>query len=305
MLSDHDKWYIERITPELVQMSSIDGVLYSGKSKYQTVEVLENGCFGRCLVLDGKTQSAQSDEFIYHQSLVQPAMVAHPNPEKVFIAGGGEGATIREVLRHNTVKRAVMVDLDQEVVEVCQKYLPEHHQGAFDDPRLELKFDDASAFLRDTDERFDVIVLDLSDPMDGGPAYLLYTLDFYTMVLDRLAPGGLMVTQSGPASLINQTEVYTAINYTLNQVFPTVAPYSANIQSFGETWGFNIASLGPNPADFTPDEVDARLKQRGIAPMDFYDGVTNQSIFALPAYLRAGIAAETRTITTENPLFIF
>ena len=87
MLSDHDKWYIERITPELVQMSSIDGVLYSGKSKYQTVEVLEIGCFGRCLVLDGKTQSAQSDEFIYHQSLVQPAMVAHPKPENVFIAG--------------------------------------------------------------------------------------------------------------------------------------------------------------------------------------------------------------------------
>ena len=305
MLSDHDKWYIERITPELVQMSSIDGVLYSGKSKYQTVEVLENGCFGRCLVLDGKTQSTQSDEFIYHQSLVQPAMVAHPNPKKVFIAGGGEGATAREVLRHNTVKRAVMVDLDQEVVEVCQKYLPEHHQGAFDDPRLELNFEDASAFLRDTDERFDVIVLDLSDPMDGGPAYLLYTLDFYTMVRDRLASGGIMVTQSGPASLINHTEVYTAINYTLNQVFPTVVPYSANIQSFGETWGFNIASLGPNPADLIPDEVDARLKQRGLEPMDFYDGVTNQSIFSLPAYLRAGIAAETRTITTENPLFIF
>ena len=305
MLSDHDKWYIERITPELVQMSSIDGVLYSGKSKYQTVEVLEIGCFGRCLVLDGKTQSAQSDEFIYHQSLVQPAMIAHPKPEKVFIAGGGEGATAREVLRHNTVNKVVMVDLDQEVVEICQKYLPEHHQGAFEDARLTLKFDDASAYLRDTDERFDVIVLDLSDPMDGGPAYLLYTLDFYTMVRDRLAPGGIMVTQSGPASLINHTEVFTAINYTLNQLFPTVAPYSAHIQSFGETWGFNVASLGPNPADLTPDEVDARLKQRGIAPMDFYDGITNQSIFAMPAYLRTGIAAETRTITAENPLFIF
>lgn len=305
MLSDHDKWYIERITPELVQMSSIDGVLYSGKSKYQSVEVLENGCFGRCLVLDGKTQSAQSDEFIYHQSLVQPAMIAHPNPEKVFIAGGGEGATAREVLRHNTVKKVVMVDLDQEVVEICQKYLPQHHQGAFEDARLTLKFDDASAYLRDTEERFDVIVLDLSDPMGGGPAYLLYTLDFYTMVRDRLTPGGLMVTQSGPASLINHTEVFTAINYTLNQLFPTVAPYSAHIQSFGETWGFNVASLGPNPADLTPDEVDACLKQRGIGPMDFYDGITNQSIFALPAYLRAGIAAETRTITAENPLFIF
>jgi thermospermine synthase len=125
------------------------------------------------------------------------------------------------------------------------------------------------------------------------------------MVRDRLTPGGLMVTQSGPASLINHTEVFTAINYTLNQLFPTVAPYSAHIQSFGETWGFNVASLGPNPADLTPDEVDACLKQRGIGPMDFYDGITNQSIFALPAYLRAGIAAETRTITAENPLFIF
>ncbi len=304
MLPDHDKWYIERITPELVQMSSIDGVLYSGKSKYQTIEILENGCFGRCLVLDGKTQSAQADEFIYHQSLVQPIMAAHPNPEKVFIAGGGEGATAREVLKHNTVKRAVMVDLDQEVVEVCQKYLPEYHQGAFEDPRLDLKFDDASAFLRNTDERFDVIVLDLSDPMDGGPAYLLYTLDFYAMVRDRLAPGGLMVTQSGPASLINHKEVFTAINYTLNQVFPSVAPYAAHVQSFGETWGFNIASLGPNPADLTPTEIDTRLTQRGVAPMDFYDGVTNQSIFALPAYLRAGLATETRTITAENPLFI-
>ena len=110
-------------------MSSINGVLYSGKSKYQSIEVLENECFGRSLVLDGKTQSSQFDEFIYHQSLVQPPMIAHPKPEKVFIAGGGEGATAREVLRHNTVKQVTMVDLDQEVVEICQKYLPGHHQG--------------------------------------------------------------------------------------------------------------------------------------------------------------------------------
>ena len=102
-------------------MRRTSGVLYSGKSKYQSIEVLENECFGRCLVLDGKTQSAQLDEFIYHQSLVQPTMVAHPKPEKVFIGGGGEGATAREVLRHNTVKQVTMVDLDQEVVEISQK----------------------------------------------------------------------------------------------------------------------------------------------------------------------------------------
>ena len=286
-------------------MSSVTGVLYSGKSKYQAIEVLENECFGRCLVLDGKTQSAQFDEFIYHQSLVQPTMVAHPKPEKVFIGGGGEGATAREVLRHNTVKQVTMVDLDQEVVEICQKYLPEHHQGAFDDSRLILKFDDAYEYLKNIEEQFDVIVLDLSDPMDNGPSYLLYTIGFYSMIRDRLAPGGLLVTQSGPASLINYTEVFTAINHTLNQVFPIVAPYSTHVQSFGETWGFNVASLGENPADLTPDEVNDRLSSRGISNMDYYDGVTNQSMFALPAYLRAGIAAEDRIITTENPLFIF
>ena len=170
-------------------MSSVTGVLYSGKSKYQVIEVLENECFGRCLVLDGKTQSAQFDEFIYHQSLVQPTMVAHPKPEKVFIGGGGEGATAREVLRHNTVKQVTMVDLDQEVVEICQKYLPEHHQGAFDDSRLILKFDDAYEYLKNIEEQFDVIVLDLSDPMDNGPSYLLYTIGFYSMIRDRLAPG--------------------------------------------------------------------------------------------------------------------
>ena len=286
-------------------MSRTSGVLYSGKSKYQSIEVLENECFGRCLVLDGKTQSAQLDEFIYHQSLVQPTMVAHPKPEKVFIGGGGEGATAREVLRHNTVKQVTMVDLDQEVVEICQKYLPEHHQGAFEDSRLILKFEDAYEYLQNIEEQFDVIVLDLCDPMDNGPAYLLYTLDFYSMIRDRLTPGGLLVTQSGPASLINHKEVFTAINHTLNQVFPTVAPYSTHVQSFGETWGFNVASLGENPADLTPDEVNDRLSTRGVSNMDYYDGVTNQSMFALPAYLRAGIAGENRIITTENPLFIF
>ena len=220
MLGDPTKWYIERITPDLVQLSSIKGVVFSGKSKYQTVEVLENGCFGRCLVLDGKTQSSQADEFIYHESLVHPAMLAHPKPETVCIAGGGEGATAREALRHNTVKRAVMIDLDAEVVDLCREYLEGHHQGAFDDPRLDLQINDASAYLQGTPERFDVILLDLPDPMEGGPAYLLYTKSFYEMLKGKLNPGGLLVTQSGPASVINYTEVFTAINRTLREVFP-------------------------------------------------------------------------------------
>ena len=305
MLGGPTKWYIERITPDLVQLTSIKGVVFSGRSKYQTVEVIENGCFGRCLVLDGKTQSSQADEFIYHESLVHPIMLAHPRPESVCIAGGGEGATAREALRHNTVKRAVMIDLDQEVVDLCREYLPGHHQGAFDDPRLDLQFNDASVYLQETPETFDVILLDLPDPMEGGPAYLLYTQDFYTMLKGKLNPGGMLVTQSGPASVINYTEVFTAINRTLRDIFPLVTPYSVHMQSFGETWGFNIASLGANPGQLSADDVDQRLAERGIAPLDFYDGAIHGALFALPPYIRAALAAEERRITAENPMFVF
>ncbi|MDE2901337.1 MAG: spermidine synthase, partial [Chloroflexota bacterium] len=105
--------------------------------------------------------------------------------------------------------------------------------------------------------------------------------------------------------VINYTEVFTAINRTLREVFPTVVPYSVHMQSFGETWGFNAASLGPNPAHLTPAEVDARLAERGIAPLDFYDGVIHSALFALPPYIRAAIESEDRIITAENPLFVF
>ena len=113
-----------------------------GHTLYQDVELVETEPFGVCLVLDGKIQSAESDEFIYHESLVHPALISHPRPESVCIAGGGEGSTAREVLRHSSVKRLVMVDLDEELVGICRKHLTGFHQGAFDDPRLKVHFDD-------------------------------------------------------------------------------------------------------------------------------------------------------------------
>lgn len=305
MLGGATTWHLERITPDLAQWSSVRNVLYTGRSQYQEVEVLETASFGRCLVLDGKTQSSEADEFVYHESLVHPALIVHPRPESVCIAGGGEGATAREVLRHGTVSRAVMVDLDREVVELCREHLPGHHQGALDDPRLTLHIGDAGAFFRESSERFDVIVLDLPDPTEGGPAYLLYTGDFYTLLRSRLSPDGVLVTQSGPASLLNHHEVFTAIHHTLSDIFPVVASYTVPVQSFGEQWGFTVASLGPDPTALSPEEVDRRLSERGVEGLRAYDGVSHRGLFALPRYLRRAIAEETRTITPENPLFIF
>ena len=116
--SDPDKhrWFSDNISPDLTMLHSIKERIYSGRTKFQSIDIINTGSFGVCLVLDGKIQSSEADEFIYHEALVHPAMLAHPQPEKVFIAGGGEGATLREVLAHKTVKRAVMVDIDEEVV---------------------------------------------------------------------------------------------------------------------------------------------------------------------------------------------
>ena len=304
MLQGSSTWFSELIGPGLLQLSSVKAVYYQGNTQYQRVEVLEMGDFGRCLILDGKTQSAEADEFVYHESLVHPALLAHPNPRRVFIAGGGEGATLREVLAHKSVQEAVMVDIDREVVELCQKYLPLHHQGAFDDPRARLLFQDANVYLEQNPEPFDAIVLDLPDPIEGGPAAMLYTQRFFQLVRQRLSPGGLMVVQSGSCGPTNYKDVFPAIHNTLETVFPAVRSYGVTVASFGSPWGFTVGSLGPDPAPLTPAEVDRRLAARITRPLRLYDGVTHQHLFALPKYLRQALEAEQRVITEATPVFV-
>ena len=165
--------------------------------------------------MDGRTQSSEADEFVYHEALVQPALTSLAQPKSVFIAGGGEGATLREALSHKTVERVVMVDLDREVVDLCREHLPNHHQGAFQDPRLTLIHEDAGRYLEEDTARYDLIIIDIPDPLEGGPAYLLYTDEFYGVARQRLNEGGLLVVQSGPCGPLNYQEVFTAIHQSL------------------------------------------------------------------------------------------
>ena len=297
-------WYYEHITPDLVQAERINDVLFQGRTPYQEVLVFEAACFGRSLVLDGKTQSTQLDEFVYHEALVHPSMIAHPNPQQVFVAGGGEGATAREVLAHNSVTRVVMVDIDQQVVELCRRYLPDHHRGAFDDPRLELHHEDALKFLEASHERFDVVIIDVPDPLEAGPAYLLFTQEFYTLLKDRLKPGGLMVAQSGHTGPSLHEQCFSVVVNTVGSVFPNVYTCEAFIPSFGSTWGFVIGSLGPDPTSLPLEEVDRRIAARVKSDLRFYDGVTQRGMCSVPKYLRRAVADETRVITRANPLFV-
>jgi len=304
MDTDPDKWFCDRISRDLIQLHSIEEVLYTGQTKFQSIEIIRSGSFGKCLVLDGKIQSSEADEFIYHEALVQPSMIAHPRPETIFIAGGGEGATLREVLSHNTVKRAVMVDIDEEVVAICQKFLPSHSQGSFEDKRTELHHVDARGYLANSGEKFDIIIIDLPDPIEEGPAYLLYTQEFYQLVRDRLTDNGIICVQAGSAAW-NELLNFAAVNNTLKSVFPIVCPYQVDVPCFGGPWGFCLASLNLNPALLSASEVDSRISARSLNSLKFYDGLTHQGMFSLPKHLRSELSKQRRLITDNTPLYTY
>ena len=297
-------WHYELITEGLMQLEQVREVLFEGDSAYQHVLIHEAECFGRSLVLDDKTQSTELDEFVYHEALVQPAMVAHPNPRSVFIAGGGEGATAREALRHESVERVVMVDLDELVVRMCKKYLPLHHQGAFDDPRLTLLHEDALRYVETTSERFDVAIIDVPDPLEAGPAYLLFTREFYRSMLSRLNPGGLMVAQSGPTGATFYEQCFSCVAHTVGAVFPAAHLCEAFIPSFGTTWGFVIGAPDDAVLTLTEAEIDRRVAARVRGTLRSYDGVAHKGMFAVPKFLREAVAAERRVITRVEPLFV-
>jgi spermidine synthase len=278
-------WRTFDVVPGERASYEVTRVVARAQTAFQDVEIAETRSFGRALFLDGAPQSAVADEFVYHEALVHPALVAHPDPRRVLIAGGGEGATLREVLRHPDVERVVMVDIDGELVDLCREHLAEMHQGAFDDPRAEVVIGDALAYLREHDETFDVIVVDLTDPSEDGPIGELYGEGFYRLVASRLAEGGIMVLQAytfGPG----RTEWQDRIAGTLGKVFPIVCRYRAEVPFFKDSWAYLTASRVRDPSALSEEQVDRLLAERRVDGLRFYDGITHRSMFALPKYAR-------------------
>jgi spermidine synthase len=300
---DKRKWLYDEVSADLAQLHRIKKVIYSGRTELQSIEIVDTMSFGVCLVLDGKIQSSERDEFIYHEALVHPAMLSQACPETVFIAGGGEGATLREVLAHKTVKKVVMVDIDCKVIDICRRFLPKFHQGSFDDPRLKLCFADARGHLQETNDRFDVAIMDLVEPLEEGPACLLYTREFYQLVKERLNPNGIISVQSGASGWTN-LQNFTAIINTLKSVFTIVCPYQAYVPSFVDLWGFATASQSINPTELLPENVDHRITARLLNKPRSYDGLTHQSLFNLPKHTRHQLAITKRIITDKKPIFV-
>ena len=284
------KWS-DGVAPGLDMTMDLYEIIYSEESPIQSVQILDT-YFGKTLVTDGKTQSSAHDEFVYHESLVHPAMFwsAYLNgdqgpPKSVFIGGGGELATAREVLKHSSVERVVMVDIDGTVVEASKKYLPEWGgEAVLNHDKMEYIIGDVHEYLRKTKEQFDVIIIDVSDPIEAGPAITLYTQEFYMLVQRVLKKHGVFVTQAGSADFVphphssltadqgDETTCFSPIRNTLASVFDHAIPYSCPVASFGEDWGFVLA--------FNGDKDNARMLVD--LPNDVVDRLVDELIEAVP-----------------------
>jgi spermidine synthase len=295
-----DVWVNEYITPWDIYSHGITQTFAYKKTQYQEMYIVETGAYGKALVLDGKWQSCTGDEFLYHEPMVHPAMVAHGNPKKVLILGGGEGATLREVLRWNTVERAVMIDIDGDVVEACREHLPEMHQGAFDDPRTELVIGDALEFVDTTNELWDVILYDLSDPIEEGPSFPLFTQELFQKVRRILAPDGYLAVQSGPVSPA-ELLLHARLANTLKTVFTHAQSYSSYVPTYAAPWSFILTSSNPINTNPNPEEIDRILKENTKGGLQMFDGITLVGMMHLPANLRRAIANETQVYTLKEP----
>jgi spermidine synthase len=253
------------------------------RSPFQTVEVHDSVPFGKLFRLDGCFMTSERDEFFYHENLVHVAAVTHPHPERALVVGGGDGGSAEELLKHPSIKSVTLAEIDVAVVDISRKYLATVHRGAFDDPRLALKIEDGFAYVRNSTEQFDLIVLDLTDA--GGPSTKLYTPEFYAACAARLAPMGAMTLHI--ASPIAHPERIRASLANLRSAFPVVAPYLTSIPLYGGMWMMACCSSLLDPTAMTPLQVNRRIAQRDLRDLQFYNGDTHRAAFALPNFVRA------------------
>ncbi|XP_057458846.1 thermospermine synthase ACAULIS5-like [Lotus japonicus] len=295
-------WYEESLSDDLKWSFALNSVLHRGTSKYQEFALLDSKRFGKVLVIDGMLQSAEVDEFIYHECLIHPPLLSHPNPKKVFIMGGGEGSSAREILKHKSIESVTMCDIDQDVVDFCRKYLTENKE-AFANEKFNLIINDAKAELEKSEEKFDIIVGDLADPVVGGPCYQLYTKSFYeSIVKPKLSDNGIFVTQAGVAGILSHKEVFTSIYNTLKQVFKYVVPYTAHVPSYADTVGWVMAS--DQPLNIGAEEMDKRIEARINVELLYLTGEWFQSAITMNKTLSQSLQNETHVYTEESARFV-
>lgn len=298
-MTEEGFYFAERFTDNIIRNIKVERIRYEGKTSFQYVQIFDNKILGKTLFLDKKIQSAGIDEFVFHEVLVHPALLTHRLPQRVLIIGGGEGATLREVCRHDCVQRATMVDIDKELVLLCREHLPEWSAGAFSNPKVRVVYSDAWKYAQKCKQKFDVIVSDLTEPVEGGPSVKLFTQGFFAKLMEILEDDGVLVIQAGSTDLL-YNRFFASCARTLEQVFPFVRPYWTFMFSFCSPWGFIIASRKEDPLKIDEKIIKKRFQDRKIKGLKFYHLNMHHGLFALPLYLQ-GALKKGRILTQKDP----
>lgn len=256
-----DDWLEERLN-NYGQKYRIKRILYKGRSPFQEIEVVETYDWGTMLLLDGAVQTTGKDEFVYHEMLVHPPLLLHPAPQRVLIVGGGDGGVLHRCLQH-PLKEAYMVEIDREVLEICKKYMPSVAGNSLKDERAKVLIEDGFLFLKNSDIKFDIIIVDSTDPV--GEAKKLFSKRFYKLAYNALSEDGILVTQSG--SLFYQPRLIRDVHNKLSTLFPYISLIMVPVPTYpGVIWTAMLASKLYDPFKLSPQEWLQRAEERKISP---------------------------------------
>jgi spermidine synthase len=278
-----DLWVEERHRDCQANSFRVERVLFRGESEFQTVAIVETAAHGRLLLLDGLFMLSERDEFVYHEMIAHVPLLAHPAPRRVLVIGGGDGGTVRECLKHPTVEHVRLVEIDALVVDACREHIP-LCAGCLDDPRVQVTVADGVAFVREIAERYDVVLVDSTDPI--GPAQPLFGPAFYGDVRRVLGDEGVAVSQCEnpwyePAAQRGLLDI-------LGELFPVVSLYNyQNLTYPGGLWSFSFASKGPRPdAELDPARIAA------LGELKWWTPAIQRAAFALPAFQRRALGLD-------------
>ena len=280
-MTEEPKWVSEKWQNVEINYG-VKEILYESNSEFQHTLIADTYKYGRMLLLDGIVQTTEKDEFIYHEMMVHVPMLSHPNPDKILIIGGGDGGILREVLRYKSVKSATIVEIDPRVIDLCKEYLPMINNGAFKDSRTNLIISDGAAFVKETDEKFDVVIVDSSDPI--GPATVLFSKAFYSNIQSLLTRDGIMVCQTG--SLHMQPDEQGKTHSLLSDIYRYANPYVFAVPTYiGGLFSAMFCSDKIDPGETDIDVLEEKTTINNIKTK-YYNPGMHIGAFHIPDFLK-------------------
>lgn len=271
-------------------------VVYETQTKYQKLEIHEIDYYGKILRLDDIFQTSERDEFLYHEPLIHVPGIALGGPKRGLVIGGGDGGAIEEMLKYNSVQEVVMVEIDEEVVNAARKFLPNISNNAFDDPRLDLRFEDGINYVKTANRPFDQVMLDLTDCF--GPSLELYTQEFYQSVHKILNPNGALSLHI--ESPYTRPITFNRLYATLQSVFKYVRIMLNYVPVYGASWGYAVASDNIDPLQISKQSIVERIDSLGLHSLQFYNPETHFALMAMPNFVKDLIKTPTEVVTQTN-----